>query len=324
MNELEMTMEKIPLSLATCMAPMIEQLRKDKKRAAVHTYRSTLNSFLDYAAREGIVTLIDEVFTVGRLKEYEMWLLQKGLSWNSISTYLRTLRAVYNRLEPPGSPGHNPKLFDDVYTKVDSLTKRALTAQQTRILMTTDLDTLPEELRSVLAYFLLMFYFRGMPFIDLAHLRKQDLKGDNIVYCRHKTGKQLTVRIPKEAMELLNRYKDTRPDSVYLFPILDSELKKEWEVYQCYLSALSFFNKKLTKVGAILLPGTRISSYTARHTWATLCYHQNIPIGIISEALGHSSIRVTEAYLKPFAYEKVNREHDKLIELVMNGKEEVA
>lgn len=319
-----MIMEKIPLSLADCMSLIIEQLREDKKHAAVHTYRCTLNSFTNYAVREGIVTSVDEVFTTGELKEYEMWLLQKGLSWNSISTYQRTLRAVYNRLEPPGSPEHNPKLFDNVYTKVDSLTKRALTAQQTRTLMTTDFEALSEELRSVLAYFLLMFYFRGMPFIDLAHLRKQDLKGDNIVYCRHKTGKHLTVHIPKEAMELLNKYKDTRPGSVYLFPILDSELKKEWEVYQCYLSTLSFFNKKLTKVGALLLPGTKMSSYTARHTWATLSYHQNTSIGIISEALGHSSIRVTEAYLKPFAYEKVNRENDKLIDLVMNGREEVA
>ncbi len=78
-------------------------------------------------------------------------------------------------------------------------------------------------MQCALAYFLLMFLFRGMPFIDLAHLRKQDVKGKYIVYSRHKTGRQITVRIPKEAMKLIEKFKNMNYDSIYLFPILDKK-----------------------------------------------------------------------------------------------------
>lgn len=67
----------------------------------------------------------------------------------------------------------------------------------------------------------------GMPFIDLAHLRKQDVKGKYIVYSRHKTGRQITVRIPKEAMKLIEKFKNMNYDSIYLFPILDKNAAKE-------------------------------------------------------------------------------------------------
>ena len=73
---------------------------------------------------------MQEVFTPGRLKEYEQWMLLRKLTQNTISTYMRTLRAVYNRWMPPGTAEHNPRLFDDVYTGVVSQTKRALTARQ--------------------------------------------------------------------------------------------------------------------------------------------------------------------------------------------------
>lgn len=66
----------------------------------------------------------------------------------------------------------------------------------------------------------------GMPFIDLAHLRKQDVKGKYIVYSRHKTGRQITVRIPKEAMKLIEKFKNMNYDSIYLFPILDKKTQQ--------------------------------------------------------------------------------------------------
>lgn len=90
-----------------------------------------------------------------------------------------------------------------------------------RLLLGTDINLLPEETGRTLSYFSLMFLFRGMPFIDLAHLRKRDVQGNMIVYCRHKTGRQMTVRIPKEAIPLMKKFADKRPSSLYLFPILD-------------------------------------------------------------------------------------------------------
>lgn len=225
--------------LACYMQSVIGQLEADKKRSAVHTYTYALKSVTEFYG--------GEVFTPGRLKEYEEWMKlegarkrssgkegaqkidrgPKGLSLNTISTYMRDLKAVYNRLADEKVLAYNSKLFDDVYTKVESQTKRALEAEQMNTLLHTDIEELPGGVRYALAYFLLMFLFRGMPFIDLAYLRKQDVKGRCIVYSRHKTGRQMAVRIPKEAAGLMEEFRNMNPGSVYLFPILNEEDGRE-------------------------------------------------------------------------------------------------
>ena len=329
--------EETPLTLVEFMTSVIGQLKTEKKYPAVRTYTSTRNSFTAFARDEkkmespesvGEIPLdeapdlsVTAVFTPGRLKAYETWLRGRRNKWNTVSTYMRTLQAVYNRLCVCGSLIRNPQLFDGVYTKVDSLTKRALTMQQTNILMAADFELLPEEVRCALAYFLLMIYFRGMPFIDLAYLRKQDLQGDCIVYCRHKTGRQMRVCIPREAKKLFEQYRDKNQKSTYLFPILDKKPDGDEAIHECYLQALRHFNKQLQKVAAVLLPGVKLSSYTPRHTWATLAFHEGISIGLISKALGHSSIKVTETYLKPFEDRKVDAANEVLLDLVAKWDE---
>lgn len=298
---------------------VIADLKSDGKYPAAHTYTSTLHSFLDFSG--GTAVAMHEVFTPGRLKEYENWLMVlRRLSLNTVSTYMRTLQAVYNRWTPPGTAGHNPKLFSDVYTKVESHTKRALTEQQMNRLMATDTSVLSPAQKRVFAYFILMFLLRGMPLIDLAHLRKKDVQGNTIVYRRHKTGKQMTVHIPKEAQWLIHEFRDQNPRSVYLFPILDGRLRDGWQLYRCYQDALRCFNKSLQKLMGLLLPGAKVSSYTARHTWATLAYHLGTSVGLISQSLGHSSIRVTETYLKPFNNEMVDKANRRLISYVRKCK----
>ena len=305
------------LDLSQYMTKVIDELKEDRRYPAVHTYTSTLHSFAKFSC--GAMP-VNDVFTPGRLKAYEDWLLQRRLSWNTISTYMRTLQAVYNRLSPPGTLEHNAKLFDDVYTKVKSQTKRALTEEQMGRLMHTGLAVPCKEPQRAQAYFLLMFLLRGMPFIDLAHLRKRDMRDGRIVYRRHKTGKQISLRIPREALPLLKEFKDKDDTSLYLFPILNDAPEGEDALYGYYQKALRNFNKMLEALAKRLLPGIKISSYTARHTWATLAYHLGMPVGIICQALGHSSVRVTETYLKPFENEKVDKANRKLISTI--GKHE--
>lgn len=351
----ELAKEETLLTLTEFMTSVIGQLSTEKKYSAVRTYTSTRNSFTAFAKEEkgeytpetgrgmsllenneelsesGEVTPSEEkpdlslpsVFTAGRLKAYETWLRGRGREWGTVSTYMRTLQAVYNRYCEPGTVGYNPKMFDGVYTKVESHTKRALDEEQMGTLLAADFEALPKEVRCALAYFLLMFLFRGMPFIDLAYLRKQDLKGDKIVYCRHKTGRQIIVRIPREAKAVFEQFRDQNSASPYLFPILDGKLRDDGELYEQYLQALRRFNKQLQVVAKVLLPDAKLSSYTPRHTWATLAFHHNVSIGIISKALGHSSIKVTETYLKPFEDEKVDIANDELIVTVVRKKNAV-
>ena len=231
---------------------------------------------------------------------------------------MRTLQAVYNRWMSPGIEGYNPVLFKDVYTKVESRTKRALTAEQMEQLRNTDFSVLALRQQQVLTYFLLMFMLRGMPFIDLAHLRKSDLRNRRITYRRHKTGKLMVVDVPPDAMRLLQKYRD-KTDSEYLFPLLHGGLFME-EHHHRYQETLRHFNRELARLMKQLLPGVSVSSYTARHTWATLAYHSGVPVGLISQSLGHSSIRVTMTYLKPFDAEVIDRINRQVISLVKKSK----
>ena len=147
--------------------------------------------------------------------------------------------------------------------------------------------------------FVLMFLLRGLPFVDLAYLRKSDLRDNVIIYRRRKTGRPLSVTLTPEALELLKKYMNRDSHSPYLFPLLKSGEGTK-EAYREYQLALRSFNQQLTLLGKVLGLNDRLSSYTARHTWATTAYYCEIHPGIISEAMGHSSIKVTETYLKPF------------------------
>lgn len=306
------------------MPEVIEMLKREGKFPAMHVYACTLRSYEKFCAEERYPKnttaslSMQEIFTPERLKEYEGWLAGQQSSPNTISTYMRTLQAVYNRWMSPGIEGYNPVLFKDVYTKVESRTKRALTAEQMEQLRNTDFSVLTLRQQQVLTYFLLMFMLRGMPFIDLAHLRKSDLRNRRITYRRHKTGKLMVVDVPPDAMRLLQKYRD-KTDSEYLFPLLHGGLFME-EHHHRYQETLRHFNRELARLMKQLLPGVSVSSYTARHTWATLAYHSGVPVGLISQSLGHSSIRVTMTYLKPFDAEVIDRINRQVISLVKKSK----
>ena len=306
------------------MPEVIGMLKREGKFPAMHVYACTLRSYEKFCAEErhpkNITASLSmqEIFTPERLKEYEDWLAGQQSSPNTISTYMRTLQAVYNRWMSPGIEGYNPVLFKDVYTKVESRTKRALTAEQMEQLRNTDFSVLALRQQQVLTYFLLMFMLRGMPFIDLAHLRKSDLRNRRITYRRHKTGKLMVVDVPPDAMRLLQKYRD-KTDSEYLFPLLHGGLFME-EHHHRYQETLRHFNRELARLMKQLLPGVSVSSYTARHTWATLAYHSGVPVGLISQSLGHSSIRVTMTYLKPFDAEVIDRINRQVISLVKKSK----
>ena len=306
------------------MPEVIGMLKREGKFPAMHVYACTLRSYEKFCAEErhpknATASLsMQEIFTPDRLKEYEDWLAGQQSSPNTISTYMRTLQAVYNRWMSPGIEGYNPVLFKDVYTKVESRTKRALTAEQMEQLRNTDFSVLTLRQQQVLTYFLLMFMLRGMPFIDLAHLRKSDLRNRRITYRRHKTGKLMVVDVPPDAMRLLQKYRD-KTDSEYLFPLLHGGLFME-EHHHRYQETLRHFNRELARLMKQLLPGVSVSSYTARHTWATLAYHSGVPVGLISQSLGHSSIRVTMTYLKPFDAEVIDRINRQVISLVKKSK----
>ena len=302
------------LKVLTFMKQVAYGLQVEGNFGTAHVYRSSLNAIIAYRGKSDFV--FSEV-TSEWLKGFEVHLRNRGCSWNTVSTYMRTFRAVYNRAVNLRKAPYVPYLFRFVYTGTRADHKRALADDDMKKIF-VNLSrkagvSLP--VRQAQELFILMFLLRGMPFVDLAYLRKSDLRDNVITYRRRKTGHPLSVTLTPEAMILIEKYMNRDSSSPYLFSFLKSREGTK-EAYREYQLALRSFNQRLMLLGELLGLGDKLSSYTARHTWATTAYYCEIHPGIISEAMGHSSITVTETYLKPFQDKKIDEANKQVLDFV--------
>ncbi len=302
------------LKVVAFMKQVAKGLQMGGNFGTAHVYRSSLNAIIAYRGKGDFT--FNEV-TPEWIKGFEIHLRSRGCSWNTVSTYLRTFRAVYNRAVDCRGAVYVPHLFRSVYTGTRADRKRALDTEDIQKVFTKlpQSSAVTSDMRRTQELFVLMFLLRGLPFVDLAYLRKSDLHDNVITYRRRKTGRPLSVTLTREAMVLLKRYMNRDSSSPYLFSLLESREGTK-EAYREYQLALRSFNQQLLLLGQLLGLGDRLSSYTARHTWATTAYYCEIHPGIISEAMGHSSITVTETYLKPFRNKKIDEANQLVTDFV--------
>ena len=309
------------------METVILRLENEGRYGTAHVCQSTLNAILRYwqIRQKGTIKL-DKVFTPVLLQDFERYLLENMLSMNTVSTYMRMLRAIYHRATKEKRIKWRQGLFDTVYTGVRADTKRSLTAKHMGNILVAQ-QSLPS-LKEAQSWFTLLFLLRGMPFIDLARLRKCDLYGDTLIYKRQKTGRIITVNVTPEAMRLIKQLANRNPQSPYLLSILPSNSKLQngncfgsKEEYRLYQAILRGFNRRLNELSRRMNLGEKLSSYTARHTWATTAYQKKCATGVICNALGHSSIKVTETYLKAFEQKEIDRTNRMIISYVKQEAE---
>ncbi|MCS2577596.1 site-specific integrase [Bacteroides faecis] len=302
------------LRVVAFMKQVADGLQMEGNFGTAHVYRSSLNAIIAYHGKGDFT--FNEV-TPEWIKGFEIHLRGRGCSWNTVSTYLRTFRAVYNRAVDCRGAVYVPHLFRSVYTGTRADRKRALDTEDIQKVFTKlpQSPAVTSDIRRAQELFVLMFLLRGLPFVDLAYLRKSDLRDNVITYRRRKTGRPLSVTLTSEAMAILKRYMDRDSSSPYLFPLLNSREGTK-EAYHEYQLALRNFNRQLMLLGEMLGLGDKLSSYTARHTWATTAYYCEIHPGVISEAMGHSSITVTETYLKPFQNKKIDEANKKVVDFI--------
>nr|WP_320948455.1 site-specific integrase [Bacteroides intestinalis] len=303
--------------LLEMLSTTIQELRANGQWGTAHVYRSARNSFSTFNNNKDIpFRKLDPCL----LKHFEIYLRQRKCSWNTVSTYMKVLRAIYNRAVDNGDALYIPRLFKHVHTSVCADKRRALEVSDMGSLLCETVnmpvhDTLPLELQKTRNLFALMFLLRGIPFVDLVYLRKTDIHGNILRYRRRKTGRLLTVMLTHDAMKLIHAMAETETNSPYLFPFLSSPEGTE-AAYQEYQSSLRVFNYRLSILKKYTGSSAHLSTYAARHTWATMAYYCEIHPGIISEAMGHSSIKVTETYLKPFQNEKIDNANSRVISYV--------
>lgn len=291
----------------TSLLSFVDQLRtqflQQNKLRLAETYQSALNSFCLYINK---VEILMEDIDSKMIEGYESYLKQKKLTLNTISFYMRILRAIYNRAVKSGTIA-DKKPFSHVFTTMTKTAKRAIPIQTIQKIAQAHITNKNEALARDL--FLFSFYTRGMSFVDIAYLKKTDLNNTYLIYKRKKTGQELKIAWRKEMQELVDR--NSSKDGVHLFGILDENSEKSLRFQYHYTQCI--INTALKRLGKQLNLGTNLTMYVARHSWATIARQKNIPLSVICDGMGHNSEKTTQIYLQSVDAETIDRCNDKLI-----------
>lgn len=287
--------------LLNFFAQYVLRIEREGRTGSASNYRMAWRKFAMFLGlrRPSVAQLTREVVV-----EYETWLRQSGLSPNSISFYLRYLRAVYNvaAMEINLHARHDPFLY--MHINQVSTIKRAISPANLRRI--ADCDLSHRNPRMVLARDLFMFSFfaRGMSFVDMAYLRKSDVHDKLLNYRRRKTGQWLTMAIEPCMQEIIDRYDSS---SEFLLPILQEDS------YKNYRSQQRDMNRHISALGRELGFEQPLTYYVARHTWATMARDSGAPIQVISAGMGHTSERTTNIYLAQLDHSRVDELNRQLI-----------
>jgi len=286
----------------------IEKLTKAGKNGNANAYKNTYGVFRQFRKDKDIAF---QQFTLSELKKFEQFLLERNLSANGISFHMRTLRALYNRAIDEEIATKDTYPFEKYSIKREKTMHRALTLEEIVKLIAFDVSK-SQPMQLAKDFFLFSFYMRGISFVDMAHLQVKNLHNNRLNYKRAKTGDIFNIEIPEAALQIVQTYNNlTEPDS-FLFPIIKSEI----EQYKQYRCRYRIIMRNLAKIGEMIETNIPLTTYVARHSWATIAKRAGISTSIISESMGHETEEVTQVYLDSFENSVLDEANKKIIELL--------
>lgn len=306
-----------PLATTGFSAYADEQISKLHQQGRFSTYRNyqtAIHSFMQFRKGKDIPLCN---LSASLMADYERWLKSKDVAMGTISCYMRSLRAIYNKaVEEKLVDDREP--FKKCFTGYPHTDKRSVTVADIR-----RLKDLPIKgkgcIRLVRDIFLFCIFACGMPFVDVAFLRKSQLSRDGyLTYYRHKTHQRIRVRLLPYAQEIIDRYANT--DSEYVFPFLTK--KDPEEAYKQYKKKLCYYNKLLKRLGEEAGISYPLTSYVSRHTWASLAYEQNTDVAVISKGLGHTSSHTTFIYIKGIDDSRLDEANSRIARQIMEPEKE--
>lgn len=244
------------------------------------------------------------------LTKFERWMIGSGMKTNACAVHMRNIRAVFNYCIDEEYTTLYP--FRKFKIKKEETRKRSLTVEQLRTLRDYPCEEYQIRYRDI---FMLMFYMIGINAIDLFHAKESDVVDGRLEYKRSKTGKLYSVLIQPEAQAIIDKYKGKN----YLLNVLD-----EYKNYKDFLHRMGDALKDIGPMERKGLGGKKIrqplfkdiSSYWARHTWATIAASLDIPKEVISAGLGHEiGSSITSIYID-FNMKKVDDANRAVIDYV--------
>lgn len=277
---------------------------ESKKESTRFVYMNTYRRLGQFC--EDFDKLTFEDITKEWLTSYDTYLSQTSPSRNARNVHFRNIRAVFNEAIDDGVTKAYP--FRRFKIRPVATVKRSFTVEKLRMLFNAPTD---EHTEKALDIFKLIFLLIGINIIDLCKLR--EITNGRIEFYRSKTNRLYSIKVEPEALEIINKHKGTE----YLINVLD--------LHKTHRSYTGMLNKQLKEIGVIegdenskaMFPN--LTTYWARHTWATLAAELEIPKETIAAALGHGGNTVTDIYID-FDRKKVDEANRRVIDWVLYGK----
>lgn len=275
----------------------ISELTASGRDGTAANYRSAVNAFEHYLGNRDLST---DDLTQKTVEAFIDSQTCQGNSPNTAAFYVKQLRAIYNKAYDEGyvRSAHNP--FHRIKLKGCKTPKRAIAKKEINRICGADLKGKHRHLELSRDLFMFSLYTRGMAFVDMCYLKKENIHGNMLVYRRRKTGQWLQIRIEAPLKELLRKYYDA--NSPYLLPMLRDD-----DSYKGYRYIQRRLNKRIREIGDLLEFNFPLTFYVARHTWATLAHESGIAMSVISEGMGHGSEKTTRIYLAGLSHQIIDK-----------------
>ena len=273
----------------TFIRSMVAKKTATKRDGTARTYRNSLASFSDFRNGKDITF---DALNEDIINQYEAWMKDKGLKRNSSSCYLRTLKTLYFKAVEQGLT-EDKDIFKHVFTGFAMTSKRAISIEAIKAIRKLNLENKPS-LSFARDMFMFSLYLQGMAFVDMAYLKKTDIRNGQLEYSRKKTGQTLTISWEKPMQEIVDAYSCLTEDTPYLLPIItrqDGTERKQYEKMEHNV------NRNLKKIGEMAGLHVPLTTYVSRHSWASIMRDLGNDITVVSKGLGHDDIKTTQIYL---------------------------
>ena len=284
---------------------MITKKTAAKRDGTAKTYRDSLASFSSF--RNGKDITFDDL-NEDIINQYEAWMKNKGLKRNSSSCYLRTFKTLYLKAVELGLT-EDRDIFRHVFTGFATTTKRAISIDAIKAIRKLNLENNPA-LAFARDMFMLSLYLQGMAFVDIAYLKKSDIRNGQLQYSRKKSGQTLTISWEKPMQEIVDAYSHLTKDTPYLLPVITKQDGTERKQYE---KAEHNVNRNLKKIGEMAGLHIPLTTYVARHSWASIMRDMGNDITVVGKGLGHSDIKTTQIYLSTIDNSTVMRANKRFL-----------
>ncbi len=286
----------------------ISNLKSQKRTGYALTFTELHNSLMLF---NGHLDIYFSDIDISWLKRYETWLKGQGIMENTIGKRFRTLRVLYNLAIEEGivKKDHYPFKAYKVSKLHQATAKRAISKEEITRVINYQSDR--SYTRLAIDLFTFGYFMGGINFVDIAYLKPDNIVDGRLVYIRRKTHKLIRLPMQPKAQEIIERYHNN--GALFLFPIFSDFHKTEKQQRNRVHKVITKVNKRLNDVGKELELPIDLTTYVARHSFATVLKRSGVSTSIICESMGHSSEKVTQYYLDSFENSQIDEAMQNLL-----------